>query len=252
MASPIKPPVPLSEWDHHAFRALEPIPDGTFVSGNTCLICAGPPLLEMTGWPVTNQSRDNSNQVLSDLAAYPLGLVQGVSIGSNIQQIRVFELGSMWDYIATGRSVIQLTVSKIFFAAGNLLRFLYAYYGTSGVVSIEALFSSPVAAAGALNDVYISPGSRRIFMNTQSDLFRNPIGILLIMSTTQNQYVGSFYLERCMVHGHNIGFDAQGIIIQENATLTASRMRPVYLGDDTSLAASVKNFLDLFNLGGAL
>lgn len=237
----VKPPVSLSEWEHHKYRGIESHKDGNFVTAETCLVAAGPPLLSQTGGVVS--STTSSNVDLSDLTAYPVGLIQGFSLGTNRQQVRVFEVGSWFDYLITGRAMGQVTVSKIFYSATNLLRVLYAYYGTTGstnTTTINPLFSSPVAAMNALNDVYINPGSERIFVNMFSDLFRNPIGLMFIMTSTQNNYVGSFYLERAVIHGHNMAFDAQGLVIQENATISFGNIKSIYI-EQSDLLSSISN-----------
>ena len=249
MGAPVKPPTTLSEWDHHAYRGIEPARDGNFVSADTCLVAAGPPLLSMTGGVSGNLSSDLTDLELSDATAYPIGLIQGVNVGQNRQHMRIYEVGSAYDYLITGRAVGQLSLSKMYFSASSLLRVLYAYYGTNAQATVNPLFSSPIAAANALNDVYISPGTERIFINMFSDLFRNPIGILIVMLTTQNQTLGAFYYERCVVHGHNMAFDAQGIVVQENASLSFGRVVPVHISA-VNLLAAAKNFADFFDLTG--
>lgn len=246
MASPIQPPVKLSEWDHHQYKGLEYVKDGDNISGESCLVAAGPPLLSMTGGVWANTSSDLTNIDLADSTAYPLGLAQGFSIGQRRQQVRTYELGSRFDYLFTGKAVGQVTISKIFHSSGNLLRFLYAYYGTSGVVNIPALFSSPIAASGALNDVYIKPGNEVFFLNFFSDLFKNPIGLMFVLVTNQNNYVGAFYLERCMVHDYSIGFDAQGVVVQENSTVSFGNIKPIKLQMPSLLDAASNQFSDYF------
>ena len=243
MASPIKPPIKLSEWDHHKYKSIEYTKDGDNVSGESCLVCAGPPLLSMTGGVLANTSDDTNEVELADSTAYPLGLAQGFSIGQNRQQVRVYELGSRWDYIFTGKAVGQITISKIFHSAGNLLRYLYAYYSTSGVVNVPALFTNSAASSMAMNDVYINPGSESFFLNFFSDLFKNPIGLLFILVTNQNNFIGSFYLERCAVHNYNISFDAQGVVVQENSTVSFGNVKPIH-NNSLGLLGAATNFAD--------
>lgn len=253
MAVPINQPIGISEWDSHSYQALEPgVRDGDYVSSDSCLVAAGPPTLQMTGGipgnlDLTKSPRDSNNIQLSDNTAYPIGIAQGINIGQNLQQMRIYEVGSNFDYVVTGRSVGQVTLSKVFISSASLLRVLYAYYQTSAVKVIESLFDTPYAAANVLNDVYISPGSNNIFMNLASDLFRNPMGLLFIMRTSQNNDIGGFYLERAVVHAHNIAFDPQGIIIQENATLSFSRIVPVAIQASNILNA-VSKFADYFDI----
>jgi hypothetical protein len=165
--------------------------------------------------------------------------------------MRIYEIGSNFDYIMTGRMVGNLTMSKVYYSGLSLLRVLYAYYGTTGEKTINALFDSPLAAAETLNNVWISPGSDRVFLNLFSDLFKNPLGILVVMLTSQNTPLGAFYHERCMIHGHNMAFDAQGMIVQENATMSFSRISSVAL-ESTNLLASLSNFSSFFDLTGDL
>lgn len=249
MATPVRPKVTFSKWDHNSYQQLIPQADGNNIASDTVLVAAGPPLLSQTGGIIANTTGNETD--LADDTAYIIGAVQGVQIGQQRQHMRIYELGSNYDYLITGRHMGTMGLSSIYMSTANLLRSLYAYYGTSGHKQIKALFNSPIAAAGALDDIYISPGSERIFINLFSDLFRHPIGILLMMGTTQYNTVGCFYLERCAVGGHNMSIDSQGMLVQENTQLTFSRIAPVDI-QSVDLLAAVTNFADFFDITSAL
>lgn len=246
----VTPPTPINEWDHHKYKGIEPTRDGVHVSGETCLICAGPPMLAHTGLTADLSSTIEVNN-MQDSVAYPIALVQGVSISQQRQQSRIYEVGSVYDYLITGKNIGGLTLSRVYYSSASLMRVLYAYYGTTGVQRIDALFDTPLAAADVLNDIYISPGSDRIFINMLSDLFRNPVGLMIIMNTTQNNALGIFYLERCMIGGHSLSFDSQGIIVQENASLSFTKVATVRIRESNILAA-MTNSANLFDIGGGL
>jgi hypothetical protein len=228
MGVPISRPIDISQWDHHLYRALEPgAKDGNFAGSESVLLAAGPPMLSMSGGSFNSEATINSDgtQICS---AYPIGMCQGLSIGQNRQQMRVFEIGGSWDYIISGKSVGQITISKAVYSSLSLLRVLYAYYATNARIDIKPLINSVAAASGTLNDVFISPGPKNMFINLASDLFMNPFGLMLIIRTSQLDHIATIYLERCVVHSHNLSIDPQGIIIQENASLSFGRIVPVH------------------------
>jgi hypothetical protein len=58
-------------------------------------------------------------------------------------------------------------------------------------------------------------------------MFRQPIGLLMYMRDTNDQTVAAAYFEQCFVPSTSMGFDGQGIVIQEQASIQYERMVPV-------------------------
>jgi hypothetical protein len=160
---------------------------------------------------------------------YPIGLLQNFSVGQTRQFQRIFEIGSERSYFIAGRTMGQLTVGTIYYHGPSLLRRLYAYYEDGiGPVTVEPLF--PNMAAQSMpnpHDVIIPPGFENLYFNLASDLFHQPIGLLMYMKDTNEDNLGAVYFEAVHVPGHNMATDSQGVILQESATLQYERIIPV-------------------------
>jgi len=223
----------LETWSPQTHHVQGGLPPGNFLSAKFCLICAGPPMFSQLALD-------------SDGAAsvYPIGLAQNFSHSSNKSVNKLFEVGSGRSYWMFGHSVAQLSLGRVMYHGPSLLRCLWAYYDTTGssFEKIKPLTEigggcSPFAASGStagtaarsagLHDVRIPPGYDNLFINLASDLFSQPTGMLLIMKDNQENTVGSFYLEQCVVPNHSFAFDAQSLVVQESCSIMYERMLPL-------------------------
>lgn len=64
-------------------------------------------------------------------------------------------------------------------------------------------------------------------MNLASDLFSQPVGMLMYVRDSNLDTYGAVYLESCYVPNHTWATDAQGVIIQESAAIQFERAVPV-------------------------
>jgi hypothetical protein len=80
---------------------------------------------------------------------------------------------------------------------------------------------------GNPHDVVIPPGYANIFMNLASDLFSQPIGLLLYLRDCDETTMGAMYMESCYVPNHQLTTDANGTVIQESAAVQFERGVPV-------------------------
>ena len=94
---------------------------------------------------------------------------------------RIFEIGSERSYFIGGRTVGQLGLSRVYYHGASLLRVLYAYYkDDQGAVTIQPMWPNSVADSFAnIHDVIIPPGYENIYLNLASDLFAQPVGLLM-------------------------------------------------------------------------
>jgi hypothetical protein len=77
------------------------------------------------------------------------------------------------------------------------------------------------------HDVVIPPGYENIYLNLASDLFAQPVGMLLLLRDVNLNTLGALYFEACYVPNHTWGVDSQGVIIQEQAGIQYERALPV-------------------------
>jgi len=140
----------------------------------------------------------------------------------------------------------------------SLLRCLWAYYNTSADANVDAFQVRPLFESGgagvtpfltgaaggispSLHSVKVPPGYGNMFINLASDLFSQPIGLLLIMKDSEENNYAAAYFEQCYVPQHSMAIDAQGLIVQESVGIQYERIQPIELAQlqlvDTFLAA---------------
>jgi hypothetical protein len=94
--------------------------------------------------------------------------------------------------------------------------------------------------------VIIPPGYENIYINLASDLFAQPIGILMYIRDINLHTLGAMYFEACYLPNHSIGMDAQGVLIQESVSVQFERAVPVAVASLALITNSTSS-----NAGGA-
>ena len=205
-------------YERHVQQGM---PDGAYASGAFTLIAAGPPRL--------------ADMPLSDLAGqaitYPIGMIQNFSLSHNAQFNRIFEIGSERSYFIRGRTVGQIQLGRVMYHGPSVLRALYAgAIDTQTPVTVPP-FTALSAAASLLqpnpHNVKIRPGFSNMYLNLASDLFSQPIGLLIKTMDSNEQTLGAVYAEACYVPMHSFSTDSQGVMVQEQVSLQFERLVPV-------------------------
>jgi len=218
----------LSQWSPYDRYVQGGFKDGQFANAAYTMIAAGPPRLANLGGQL-QAAAALSQPGGGDELAYPIGLTQQLNISQNGQFIEIFEIGSVRGFFLRARNINQMSLSRVMYHGPSLLRMLYSYYEDGiGPVKIDSVFPN----VGILNvankhDVIQSPGYENFYINLLSDLFTQPIGLLLIFKDSNMDTLGSCYCEQAYVPTHNLGTDAQGVMIQETVALQFERIVPV-------------------------
>lgn len=218
----------LSEWRPYERFVQGGLVDGQFLSAAFTLIAAGPPRLANIGGAAGAAATLSAGDGAKNWAL-PIGVVQNVGLSHNRNFARFWELGSERSYFISGRTTGQLQLSRIMYHGPSLLRMLYAYYqDLIPPTVVPFVFNNPGAAAVANpHDVKIPPGYENIFLNLASDLFSQPVGMLMYFRDSNEDTVGAIYMESCYVPSHQIATDAGGTVIQESAAIQFERAVPV-------------------------
>lgn len=219
----------FSDWNPATNYVQAGMVDGQYANAAFTMLAAGPPRIANIGGQAAvagalSGSGQGGNQIV-----YPMGLIQNWNLSHTRQFSRLFEIGSERSYFISGRTVGQLGLGRVFYHGVSLLRLLYAYYEDQLEPSvIPALFPNSGAASTANpHNVQIPPGYENIFVNLASDLFTQPIGLLMYMRDINSDALGAVYFEACYVPNHTMGTDAQGVLIQESAAIQFERAVPV-------------------------
>jgi hypothetical protein len=219
----------LAEWSPYDSYVQGGMVDGRFMNGAYTLLAAGPPRLANVGGPSFLAAALAAGSSGSDQIAFPLGAVQSFSLSQNMSVQRIWELGSERSYFIPGRAMGQLMLSRIMYHGPSLLRVLYAYYQDLVPPTLVAPVFTNIGAATVANphDVKIPPGYENIFLNLASDLFKQPIGLMLLMKDSNEDTMAACYFESCYIPNHSLSTDAMGTVIQESCGIQYERLIPI-------------------------
>lgn len=219
----------FSDWAPYTNYVQSGMVDGAYANAGFTMLAAGPPrIANIGGAAAFAQAVSGSGQAANQIV-YPIGIVQNLNLSHTRQFSRIFEIGSERSYFIGGRTVGQLGLSRIYYHGASLLRVLYAYY--SDLVPptvVPPMF--PNAGAQTQNnphDVIIPPGYENIYINLASDLFAQPIGIMMYMRDINQNTLGAQYFEACYLPNHSLQTDSQGVLIQESVAVQFERAVPV-------------------------
>jgi hypothetical protein len=237
----------FSDWSPYTNYVQAGMVDGAYANAGFTMLAAGPPRIANIGGAASFSAAvggtgQNANQIV-----YPIGIIQNFNLTHTRQFSRIFEIGSERSYFIAGRTVGQLGLSRIYYHGASLLRVLYAYYqDETPPTEIPALF--PNAGKDSManpHDVIIPPGYENIFINLASDLFAQPIGLLMYIRDINQDPLGAMYFEACYLPNHTWQTDSQGVLIQESVAVQFERAVPVAISALTLFSQ------DKVNAGGA-
>lgn len=218
-------------WDFFRNRVNPGLPHGQFLSGRATVIGAGPP--NITAF-AGGQSAGASNDVV-----HLIGLNQQMSIAQAANVQRFFEIGSVRQYFITGHNITTIQMNRILYHGPNLLRAFYAYYssGADGdLVQIDAIIDRFKKTNGGMptgvnhHTVAIPPGEQNWFINMTSDLFSQPIGLLMILRDQNELTYGIAYAENCYIDNYVMATDSTSILMTENSNIQCERILPIGSG----------------------
>lgn len=218
----------LAGWHAYTRKVQGGLAEGQFMSAAFTLLAAGPPRLANIGGATATAAALAAGGSASNFAM-PVGVVQNVNLSHNRNFSRFWELGSERSYFISGRTVGQLQLSRVLYHGPSLLRTLYAYYQDLLPPTVVPFLFPNIGPATVANphNVKIPPGYENLYMNLASDLFSQPIGILMYLRDSNEDTVGAVYMEECYIPSHVIATDAGGTVIQENVAIQFERLVPV-------------------------
>ena len=217
--------------------------DGQFLNAGFTVLAAGPPRLANVGGSTALAGALAGAG--ADQMVMPIGVIQNVNLSHNRTFNRIFEVGSERSYFISGRTIGQLSIARILYHGPSLLRMLYAYYEDAIPPTIvNAVFpNAGIATVANPHDVVIPPGYENLFLNLASDLFNQPIGLLMYVRDSNLDTFGAVYMESCYVPNHTWATDAQGVIIQESAAIQFERAVPVAVSALSLISGAASSLL---------
>lgn len=238
----------FSDWAPYSNYVQAGMVDGRYATASYTMIAAGPPRLANIGGAAgLAQATAGTGQAANQIVM-PIGILQQFNLSHTRNFARIFEIGSERSYFVAGRTVGQIGLGRIYYHGASLLRVLYAYYqDLLPPTLVPAMFPNAGAAAMANpHDVIIPPGYENIYLNLASDLFAQPIGLMIYVRDINLATLAAAYAEACFVPNHSWNTDSQGVLIQENVAVQFERLVPVAVSALTLISSATSP-----NAGGA-
>jgi hypothetical protein len=206
--------------------------DGRYANAGFTMLAAGPPRIANMGSAAFAAAFPDAEEAGGDGAndiVHPIGIIQNFNMTHTRQFSRIFEIGSERSYFIGGRTVGQLGLARVYYHGASLLRVLYAYYKDErGQTVIQPMW--PNSANDSMDnphDVIIPPGYENLYLNLASDLFAQPVGLLMYIRDINQATLGAMFFEACYVPNHSWQTDSQGVLIQESVSVQFERGVPV-------------------------
>lgn len=231
----------FNKWQPNTDYIQGGMSDGLYASGAYFMIAAGPPRIANIGGAAGFKAALAQGGD-ADSIVYPIGIVQNFSLSHSRNFNRLFELGSERSYFVSGRTMGQIGLGRVYYHGASLLRALYAYYED---IVPPTMIKSMLPSDGGKSmpnkhNVIVPPGYENIWTNLASDLFAQPIGLMIYMRDTNEQTLGSVYAECCVIPNHSWAVDSMGVMHQEQVAMQFERLVPVAV-TDVQLITSAAN-----------
>jgi hypothetical protein len=238
----------FSDWSPYTNYVQAGLVDGAYANAGFTMLAAGPPRIANIGGAAAFAQAISGTGQAANQIVLPIGIVQNFQLSHTRQFNRIFEIGSERSYFITGRTVGQLGLGRIYYHGASLLRLLYAYYqDLLPPTVVPAMFlNAGAASVSNPHNVVIPPGYENIYINLASDLFTQPIGILMYVRDINQDALGAVYFEACYLPNHTWATDAQGVLIQESVAVQFERAVPVAISALTLISSATNP-----NAGGA-
>ena len=218
----------IDRWDFRTRHVAEEIDQSKFISARSTIIAAGPPKLRYAG----DASRIvNARSV--NAFAYPMAVVDTLTVSQGLQLQTLFEIGSEDRYFVSGHTVNQCSIARTLYSGPSLLRVLYAWYPNTKInPTVAQMLSTGAGALGSLNAprIRVQPGYSDFFINLVSELFKQPFGLYIMHLDSNGAPYGAIYLENAHVTNHQYSISAGSVLTAEGASITFNRVVPVDVG----------------------
>lgn len=251
-----------SDWNFFNKNVQSGLLEGRYLNAAFTMLAAGPPRLAAIG-----ATGSEGTDVTTSNVAFPIGVVQNFNVGQSSQVLRLFEIGSERSYFIRGRTMGTIGLGRVMYHGPSLLRVLNAYQSgqTDQGTSIVSLYEEAENQQAQLNTArkgsaaspfFHNPGTKNIWLDLASDVFSQPVGLMLLLRDSNNDTVGAFYFEYCMITNHGFAADSGGTILSENASIMFERVVPISAVDvvgliNSSEATAVQDIINGDAIGSA-
>ncbi|NCU30839.1 hypothetical protein EOM57_03460 [Candidatus Saccharibacteria bacterium] len=226
----------INNWNFDDKHVQENLTGGDFIGSHSVVICAtAPRLSEIGSSGIVDASSsfadDDTNESMGTGFAIPIGVMDSSAIQQDRQLQQIFEIGSTRSYLMSARTLTSMQLNRVMYKGANLLRMLYAYYpalGSNGVDQSNRLDGiEEIDSTTICPEIKNGPGYHNFWMNLSSDIFSQPMGLVLFMKNNHKQDVGAVFLEECYVQNHSLQVSANSIVMAESSVVRCERIVPI-------------------------
>jgi len=241
----------FSNWAWQTQHVESRLQQGEYVSAESVLIAAGPPSFSDVSFQNVASSAASGADIPTGTqsgAVYPIGMVENFGLSQNKQLQRLFEIGSKRSYFIPGRNIGSFSMGRVLFWGPSLMRVMYAYYPESlitmanGALMSDSSNDDAIQLSGtadpSLPFIEVAPGTSAgaglpadqkgaFYMNLASDLFNQPLGLLVYMKDVRDQVYSAFYLEDVFIQSHSLNVNASSVLVAEGISCQYDQLVPV-------------------------
>lgn len=233
-------------WDWHTKHVEDRLKQGEYVSAETVLIAAGPPRFEQVSFASASAGGGGvANPAAAPGAVYPIGLIENFGLSQNKQLQRLFEIGSKRSYFVPGRNIASFSLGRVLFWGPSIMRVMYAYYPQSKILLANGATGDEASNQDGINiagneanypNIINAPGTvmgtdaerkASFYINLASDLFNQPLGLMVYMKDVRDQIFSAFYLEDCYIQAHQLNLNASSVLVAEGVSGQCDTVVPV-------------------------
>jgi hypothetical protein len=152
-------------------------------------------------------------------------------------------IGSDRGYYLVSKSQGTASLARLFMKGRNLLRALYTNAVQAGLDPSK------------FDDKAATSKTSGFFANLNSELFKIPFGLAILLRDKLHDNVGAFFLELCQITSWNMGVSAGQSMVMENVNMMFDRLYvmegvntvPEYQGDAEGIFESIYNGASMDN-----
>jgi hypothetical protein len=209
----------MSNWDfrNKAVQQYDNPESSAQLGSKAVLISFGPPTFQT----------ENANTIVC-------GLVQNLNMNQQKQIRELFEIGSGRRYWVDGPARNNLSISRALFSGPSLLKIAGAGLLNKGIDPNSAPGVHSALFQGQDINAASSGHDKNFWINLSSDMFKNPLGILLdfreFYGNGQSSSYGSVYLSNAKIQAHSMNMQAGNWLMQESMQLQFEAPIPLSKG----------------------
>lgn len=162
---------------------------------------------------------ENDSPKTASVALLPIGMLQQITWSQQKPTQPMMAIGSGRVFFTSGKATTSWSAARLWVNGRNLLRVLYQNAVALGLDVSK--FDDPAA---------IDPDSKQ-FLNLDSELYYMPFGMACLFRNKAHDWLGSFYVEMCMVVSWGSQMSAGGSQILEQVSGVADRILPYDLSE---------------------